>query len=252
VRHRAARFSLTRFSTAESSTTGALDDWRLVGSCQPSVFGCQVRALCGHRRRTSGRGHRGTPRHRSKFASLDVYSAWRLLPDVQTGIAHIKSDNTFHEVVAGVLHAGRPRRGERPLRRSARHATCTALHCTALHQGDAAGPRPPRISGRVFDGSLLATAAVSAPQIVVNSVGDALDGFRDLPDEESEILVATFRVWQDNDSVRVTAQQLIVHPNTVRHRLRRIKDHTGRSLSRPCDGRRTMFDVRGASPAHVA
>jgi hypothetical protein len=133
VRHRAARFSLTRFSTAESSTTGALDDWRLVGSCQPSVFGCQVRALCGHRRRTSGRGHRGTPRHRSKFASLDVYSAWRLLPDVQTGIAHIKSDNTFHEVVAGVLHAGRPRRGERPLRRSARHATCTALHCTALH-----------------------------------------------------------------------------------------------------------------------
>jgi hypothetical protein len=96
----------------------------------------------------------------------------------------------------------------------------------ALHQGDAAGPRRPRISGRVFDGSILATAAVSAPQIVVNSVGGALGGFRDLPDAVSEILVATFRVWQDNDSVRVTARQLVVHPNTVRHRLRRIKNHT--------------------------
>jgi DNA-binding PucR family transcriptional regulator len=87
----------------------------------------------------------------------------------------------------------------------------------------------------VFEGSVLATAAVSAPEMMVKSVGDALDGFRDLPDEEREILIDTFRVWQDNDSVRVTAQQLVVHPNTVRHRLRRIENHTGRSLSRPRD-----------------
>jgi sugar diacid utilization regulator len=66
---------------------------------------------------------------------------------------------------------------------------------------------------------------------MVNSVGDALDGFRDLPDEECEILVDTFRVWQDNESVRVTAQPLIVHPNTVRHRLRRIENHTGGPLA---------------------
>jgi sugar diacid utilization regulator len=53
--------------------------------------------------------------------------------------------------------------------------------------------------------------------------------------EECKILVATSRVWQDNDSMRVTAQQVIFHPNTVRRRLRRIKNRTGRSLSRPCD-----------------
>jgi PucR C-terminal helix-turn-helix domain/Major Facilitator Superfamily len=67
-------------------------------------------------------------------------------------------------------------------------------------------------------------------------IGNVLDGFRDLGDEEREILFDTFQAWQDNDSsVRVTAQQLTVHPNTVRHRLRRIEKHTGRSLSRPRD-----------------
>ena len=37
------------------------------------------------------------------------------------------------------------------------------------------------------------------------------------------------------DSVRSAAEVLICHPNTVRHRLRRIEKRTGRSLSRPKD-----------------
>lgn len=49
-------------------------------------------------------------------------------------------------------------------------------------------------------------------------------------------LFETFQVWQDNDaSVRGAAEVLICHPNRVRHRLRRIETHTGRSLSRPRD-----------------
>ena len=64
----------------------------------------------------------------------------------------------------------------------------------------------------------------------------ALDGFGDLPDEEREMLFETFRVWQDTDaSVAGVAEVLICHPNTVRHRLRRIEKRTGRSLSRPRD-----------------
>jgi DNA-binding PucR family transcriptional regulator len=50
------------------------------------------------------------------------------------------------------------------------------------------------------------------------------------------MLFETFRVWRDNDaSVGGAAEVLICHPNTVRHRLRRIEKHTGRSLSRPKD-----------------
>jgi sugar diacid utilization regulator len=88
----------------------------------------------------------------------------------------------------------------------------------------------------LFDGSILATAAVSAPGVMAKSIGNALDGFDVFPDDEREILFETFRVWQDNDaSVRGAAELLICHPNTVRHRLRRIEKHAGRSLSRPRD-----------------
>jgi DNA-binding PucR family transcriptional regulator len=88
----------------------------------------------------------------------------------------------------------------------------------------------------VFDGSILSTAAVSAPEAMIKTVGAALDGFGDLPDEEREMLFETFRVWQDSDaSVSVVADRLYCHPNTVRRRLRQIEKRTGRSLSRPRD-----------------
>jgi DNA-binding PucR family transcriptional regulator len=88
----------------------------------------------------------------------------------------------------------------------------------------------------LFDGSILATAAVSAPEVMVKTVGAVLDGFDGLLDKDREMLFETFRVWQDNDaSVRGAAEVLICHPNTVRHRLRRIEERTGRSLSRPRD-----------------
>jgi DNA-binding PucR family transcriptional regulator len=88
----------------------------------------------------------------------------------------------------------------------------------------------------VFDGSILATAAVSAPEVMVQAVGALLDGFGDLPDADRQMLFETFRVWLDNDaSVCGAAEVLVCHPNTVRHRLRRIEKHTGRSLSRPRD-----------------
>ncbi|MFZ3305859.1 MAG: helix-turn-helix domain-containing protein, partial [Mycobacterium sp.] len=77
---------------------------------------------------------------------------------------------------------------------------------------------------------------VSAPEAMVRTVGPALDGFSDLPDEEREMLFETFRVWQDNDAcVRDAAEALFCHPNTVRYRLRKIEVRSGRSLSRPKD-----------------
>jgi sugar diacid utilization regulator len=98
------------------------------------------------------------------------------------------------------------------------------------------GPTDSTSSVAVFDGSILATAAVSAPEVMIKTAGAALDGFDDLPDEDREMLFETFRVWLNNDaSVRGAAEVLVCHPNTIRHRLRRIEKHTGRSLSRPKD-----------------
>ena len=113
------------------------------------------------------------------------------------------------------------------------------------------GPSDSASSVAVFDGSVLATAAVSVPEAMIKTVGTALACFRDLPDEDREMLFETFRVWQDSDaSVSAVADQLYCDPNTVRHRLRRIEKRTGRS-SRAKGCRRVMFSHRGASPADV-
>ena len=168
----------------------------------------------------------------SKLRSLDLYSAWCLQPDLQVGIVHIKSDRHLDEIVALVSRRTTNRVGV-----SARfddlRDTPQALHfAKVMLQG-----RPHKHSPvAVFDGSILAIAAVAAPEVMVKATGNALRGFDALPDDEREMLFETFRVWQDSDaSVRGAAEVLICHPNTVRHRLRRIEKCTGRSLSRPRD-----------------
>ena len=177
-------------------------------------------------------GREALPEIESKLRSHDVYSAWRLRPDLQVGIVHVKSDRHLDSILALVGRLATDRVGV-----SARfddlRDTRQALHfAKVMLRG-----RPERASPvAVFDGSILGTAAVSAPEVMVKSIGKALDGFGDLPDDEREMLFETFRVWQDNDaSVRGTAEVLICHPNTVRHRLRRIERYSGRSLSRPRD-----------------
>ncbi|MDT5046411.1 MAG: hypothetical protein QOG75_2264, partial [Mycobacterium sp.] len=168
----------------------------------------------------------------SKLRSLDIFSAWRLLPDVQVGIVHVKSDQQLDRVVALLSRTTTARVGVSAAFGDLRD-TPRALHVARVMLR---GPTDSTSSVAVFDGSILATAAVSAPQVMVQTVGAALDGFGDLPDEEREMLFETFRVWQDTDaSVNTAAERLFCHPNTVRHRLRRIEKRTGRSLSRPRD-----------------
>jgi DNA-binding PucR family transcriptional regulator len=175
-------------------------------------------------------GDEPLPEIESKLRSLDIFSAWRLLPDVQVGIVHVTSDERLERMVSLMSRMTSVRVGVSAAFKHLRD-TRRALHVARVMLR---GPTDSASSVVVFDGSILSTAAVSAPEAMIDTVGSALDGFGDLPDEEREILFDTFRVWQDSDaSVRGTAEVLICHPNTVRRRLRRIEKHSGRSLSRP-------------------
>jgi DNA-binding PucR family transcriptional regulator len=94
--------------------------------------------------------------------------------------------------------------------------------------------RGPRVT--LFDGSILSTAVVSAPEVMVKLVTPTIECFAELAHEERDILFETFRVWLENDgSLRTVGELLFCHPNTVRYRLRRIEQRTGRSLARPRD-----------------
>ena len=177
-------------------------------------------------------GDEPLPEIESKLRSLDIFSAWRQLPDFQVGIVHVKSDQKLDVVVALMSRTTTARVGISAAYEDLRD-TPQALHVARMMLR---GPTDSTSSVAVFDGSVMATAAVSAPEVMVKMVGAALDCFGDLPDEDREILFETFRVWQETDSsVCVAADRLYCHPNTVRYRLRRIEKRTGRSLSRPRD-----------------
>jgi GGDEF-like domain len=47
-----------------------------------------------------GAGGEPLPEIESKLRSLDIYSAWRLLPDLQVGIVHVESDRKLDTVIA--------------------------------------------------------------------------------------------------------------------------------------------------------
>ena len=171
-------------------------------------------------------GDEPLPEIESKLRSLDIFSAWRRLPDLQVGIVHVASNRKLDRVVALLSRMTTVRVGVSAAFGDLRD-TPRALHVARVMLR---GPTDSTSSVAVFDGSILATAAVSAPAAMIQTVGAALDGFGDLPDEDREMLFETFRVWRDNDaSVRGAAEVLICHPNTVRHRLRRIEKRTGRS-----------------------
>src|SRR5262245_30434948 len=168
----------------------------------------------------------------SKLRSLDVYSAWRLLPDLQVGIVHIHAAPQLDKVLALVS-----RLAAAPVGVSARYddlrETPQASHFAKVMLRSRRDRKSPVA---LFDDSILAAAAVSAPAVMVKSARAVLDGLADLPDEDRDTLFDTFRAWQDNDaSADSAAKVLFCHPNTVRQRLRRIEKRTGRSLSRPRD-----------------
>jgi sugar diacid utilization regulator len=221
-----------RLSLVDALLEGrAFDEWSLrevAGSLRLPINGPFV-VVAAH---VPSVGDEPLPEIESKLRSLDIFSAWRLLPDVQVGVVHIESDRKLDRVVALMSRMTTVRVGVSAAFKDLRD-TPRALHVARVMLR---GPTDSASSVAVFDGSILATAAVSAPEAMVQSVGAALDGFGDLPDDEREVLFDTFRVWQDTEgSVGGVAEVLFCHPNTVRHRLRRIEKRTGRSLSRPKD-----------------
>ena len=177
-------------------------------------------------------GTEALPEVESKLRSMDVYSAWRMLPDLQVGIVHVKTDNQLDGVLSLVSRMATTRIGVSSRFNDLRE-TAQALRYAriTLHGRPDEGQRVTQ-----FDGSILATAAVSAPEVMVKLVTPTIECFEGLSHSERDILFDTFRVWLENDgSLRVAGELLFCHPNTVRYRLHRIEQRTGRSLSSPRD-----------------
>lgn len=179
-----------------------------------------------------GIGRVALPEIASKLDSRDIKSAWRLLPDLQVGIVHLRRESTRDELI-GVLSAAASSRVGLSPPFGELTGTGDALRYARLAL---TGKPQDEHLVQVFDESPLAVAAVAAPELMQRVGRGVLARLDDLPAEEREILVQTFEAWLDaGGSANQTAAAIYVHPNTVRHRLHRIEERTGRSLSRPRD-----------------
>jgi hypothetical protein len=177
-------------------------------------------------------GTEALPGIESKMRSMDVFSAWRQLPDLHVGIVHVKSAEQLDNALALVSRLAAGRVGVSAQFDDLRDTAQALRYARVTLRG-----RPdqgPRVTQ--FDGSILSTAAVSAPEVMVKLVTPTLECFAELTHEERNILLDTFRVWMESDgSLRTAGELLFCHPNTVRYRLHRIEQRTGRSLARPRD-----------------
>src|SRR5256714_1289627 len=92
--------------------------------------------------------------------------------------------------------------------------------------GSAAFPRPPP-----HGPLLLGAGAPDASATVARAI---LGPILALPAAECDVLLGTLRAWFAEDgATSVAAEKLHVHRNTVRYRLRRVEELTGRSLTQP-------------------
>ena len=180
-------------------------------------------------------GKLGLPTIENKFAIRDIRSAWRLLPDLQVGIVHLRGRSTakaLGAIVEVLRQAATARVGISP--------PFQELSDTSEALGFARCALTSKASAEslvtVFDGTPLAVAAVSAPEAMARIKSSLLRRVDELAAQERTVLTDTFAAWLDaGGSANDAAAKLYCHPNTVRHRLRRIEELTGRSLSRPRD-----------------
>jgi len=212
---------LSRRMTDRQSLWEAADLLRLPTSGPYVVVAAELPAI----------GKLGLPAIENKLSARDIRSAWRLLPDLQVGIVHLRVSDTLAGLIEVLRQAATARVGISPPFQEL-HETSDALRYARL-----------AVSGKasaelvtVFDDTPLAVAAVSAPEVMTKIKSALLGRVDELPAEERTVLLDTFEAWlRAGGSANDTAAMIYCHPNTVRHRLRRIEELTDRSLSRPRD-----------------
>ncbi|MFD4251035.1 PucR family transcriptional regulator [Amycolatopsis thermoflava] len=178
---------------------------------------------------TPGLGQEALPLIEVRLRERHHASAWRLTPELQIGVVSVRDPDQVLELLR-----------ENPRGRVGMSPVFTGLGDTAraLHLARVALSSLPAGTKDVarFHESPLAGLVASDPEASAQLAGQVLRPLLELPGEEGNVLLLTLRAWFDcGGSTKQIAERVYCHPNTVRHRLKRITDVLGRSLSDPSD-----------------
>jgi hypothetical protein len=179
---------------------------------------------------TPGLGQEGLPDAEALLAARGIGSAWLLHPDLQTGVVSLRHQDTVPVLLELLGRGVRTRAGVSPIYRSLGD-TPRALHYARLVQRSL--PPGTRTVAQ-FEQTPLRVLAAAAPDAAGELARSVLGPVLDLPAQERSTLLETLRAWfEAGGSATETGKRIYCHPNTVRYRLRRLQEHTGRSPEDP-------------------
>src|SRR5215472_11204433 len=159
-----------------------------------------------------------------------VRSAWRVEVEAQIGVLVVSTQTpvdatsqVLAELAAGAVGLSEPYGNL--------DQTPTALREARLALMAADPPARPLARYRDVPVAVLIASAPDPSEAVARAV---LGAVLALPEAECESILSTLREWFAVDgATSVAAEKLHMHRNTVRYRLRRLEELTGRSLSQP-------------------
>ncbi|MER6767860.1 helix-turn-helix domain-containing protein, partial [Amycolatopsis sp. NPDC000746] len=166
-----------------------------------------------------------------RLGQLGIVSAWHLSPTLQAGVVSLREEQ-YDAMLALLRELALARTGVSPLFRSLTE-TPRAVHLarTAL-----SGIPPERGEVRAFDPSPLAAFVAYDPDEGRRLGEQVFGAVLELPAEERDVLLETLDAYfAHGGSSERAGQVLHCHANTVRYRLRRIRELTDRTLTDPRD-----------------
>lgn len=159
----------------------------------------------------------------------EVVSAWRLASREALGVLSLPSSDPAAAVSCLEEHSlGRV--GVGPL-----FADLDAAPQAYYLAGIAARSRGRGDSSvRLFARTPIAMLVAGAPDVAAGVASDLLGPVLTLPEQDRDVLLQTFEVWLDSEgSIPAASKRLYCHANTVRYRLRKLAELTGRSTDAP-------------------
>ena len=169
----------------------------------------------------------GLPDIENELVRKGFTSVWRLTPSTQAGIVALNA-HPLEDLLPVLRRVARTRTGVSPIYRSLRE-TPRALHLAGVA---AAAGGPGQVTA--LRESPLAGLVAQHRDESVRVAREVLGSVLDLPPDDRSALLATARAWFDHaGSAERAGAALYCHPNTVRYRLRRLQELTGRSLTEP-------------------